>query len=101
MAVKDEAVAWPLPSVVAVVLVVPLANVPEAPDDGAVKVTVAPETGLPDESVTSATSPEAKGAPTVADWPDPDTTATLAGPLETLVSAKVVLVAPGLVAVTE
>jgi len=34
-------------SVVAVGAVVVLANVPDAPDPGAVKVTVAPDTGLP------------------------------------------------------
>jgi hypothetical protein len=77
-AVNVLAVARPLALVVAVVVVV-VPNLPEAPEEGAVKVTVTPETGLPTASVTSATSGLAKAAFSAADCPEPEETATLAG----------------------
>ena len=66
-AVKGDAVAKPDPFVAAVVVAVPFANVPEAPEAGAVNVTVAPDTGLPYWSVTNATSPFPNAFVTVAD----------------------------------
>ena len=54
-------------------------NVPDAPEDGAVNTTVAPETGLPSASVTIATSGLANAAPWVADWAEPETTVIDAG----------------------
>ena len=45
-AVNTLAVAWPLDPVTAVVIRLALVKVPEPPVAGAVKVTVAPETGL-------------------------------------------------------
>jgi hypothetical protein len=56
-------VARPLLSVVVVAGV----KVASAPLDGPAKVTLMPDTGLPDESVTSATSDEANAVVTVAD----------------------------------
>ena len=54
-------------------------RVADAPEPGAVKVTVAPETGLPSESLTNATSELEKVVPTCADCPEPEDTVTLAG----------------------
>jgi len=48
--------SWPLALVVAVMVVVLLLNVPLGPEDGAVKVTASPDTGLPKLSDTVATS---------------------------------------------
>src|ERR1700719_1787899 len=48
--------SWPLALVVAVMVVVLLLNVPLWPEDGAVKVTASPDTGLPKLSDTVATS---------------------------------------------
>ena len=64
--------ARPLASVDAVL---PPPMVAEAPEPGGVKVTVAPEIGLPLASVTKATSGLVKAAPIVADCPEPDETA--------------------------
>lgn len=47
LAVKVEDVAMPLALVVSVSVLVPLAKVPLAPEDGAVKTTNAPLTGFP------------------------------------------------------
>jgi hypothetical protein len=47
LAVNVLAVASPFAAVVAVVVIVPFAKVPEAPVGGAVNVTVAPSTALP------------------------------------------------------
>ena len=55
------------------------ANVPVAPEVGAVNVTLTPETGLPAESVTFATSGEAKELCTVADCGEPDDEAMAVG----------------------
>ena len=52
---------------------------PDGPEVGAAKVTVAPATGSPWESVTLATSGAAKAVCTGADCPEPDTTAMAAG----------------------
>ncbi|MGC2234018.1 MAG: hypothetical protein WBA09_21140 [Candidatus Acidiferrum sp.] len=49
------------------------------PEDGAVKATVTPETGLPLASVTFTTSGLANAAPMVALWPPPETVVTAAG----------------------
>ena len=63
--------------VVAEVVAVLFAKVPEAPVPGAVNVTMAPETALPLMSVTVASSGLVNEAPTVADWPPPEVTAML------------------------
>ena len=68
---KLEAVATPLALVVAVVVVVLLANWPLAPLAGAVKVTLTPLTGLPVASVTVACRAVAKLELIVALCPDP------------------------------
>jgi hypothetical protein len=47
LAVKVDAEAFPLLSELAVVVAVALANVPDAPEPGAVKVTSTPGTGFP------------------------------------------------------
>ena len=65
MAVKAGAVAIPVVPVVAVTVADP-PNVPLAPLAGAVKVTVAPLTGLLFESFTVACRGVAKAVPTVA-----------------------------------
>ena len=68
MAVNAEAVATPSAPVTAVVdaaLVLP--NLPEAPDGGAVNVTVTPETGLPFASTTVTPSAVPNAVPTVVD----------------------------------
>ena len=55
---------------------------------GAVKVTVAPETGLPKESVTSATNGLVKAVLTVVVWAPPEETAMVAAVPALLVSEK-------------
>ena len=65
---KAADVATPLALVIAVV--VPFANAPLAPEDGAVKVTVTPAVGVP-FVVTVATRGAVNAAPTAALWPDP------------------------------
>ena len=70
MAVNAVEVATPLALVVSVSVVVPFANVPLAPDGGAVNVTVAPLVGDP-PVVTVATSGAANAELTVALCPDP------------------------------
>jgi hypothetical protein len=79
LAVKVDEVAMPLEFVVAVVVVEELANVPEAPEPGAVKVTVTPGTPSPAESVTVAASGAVKAVKTVADWDEPEETLIDAG----------------------
>ena len=74
LAVRAPEVARPLALVTAVL---PPLMVAEAPEPGGVKVTVAPEIGLPLASVTRATSGLVKAAPTVADCPEPDETAVV------------------------
>jgi len=71
-AVNVGAVATPLESVVAVFT--PPVNVPLAPDDGAINVTVAPLVGVP-PVVTVATNGAANATPTAALCPDPLVTA--------------------------
>jgi hypothetical protein len=81
LAVNVPALAWPPDAVVAVVVAVEFANVPDAPLEGAVNVTVTPGTGFPWASLTIATSWLANAVPTVAVWPEPETVVTLlAGP---------------------
>jgi hypothetical protein len=76
LAVNVDEVAWPLEPVVAVVVaVLVFVKVPDAPLDGAVKVTEVPDTRLPFVSVTVATSGFANAAPTLADWGEPKVTA--------------------------
>ena len=87
-ALKADAVATPEALVVAVVVAVPLANVPEAPVAGAVKVTEAFGTGLPEPSFTSAASGVENEVVTWADCGDPAETATCAGALAVFVSEK-------------
>jgi hypothetical protein len=88
-AVNAVAVACPVLVLVAVVLALELANVPDAPLDGAVNVTETPATGLPWASLTIATSWFAKAVCTVADWPEPDATLTvLAGPAVSVSDAE-------------
>jgi hypothetical protein len=80
-AVKAVAVATPLALVVALVVAVPFANVPLAPVDGAVNVTVAPLTRLPLASFTVACSkvPNAVVMAALCDAP-PVAVTTAAGP---------------------
>jgi hypothetical protein len=101
LAVNVLAVACPSLPVVAVVVAVPLTNVPEAPLPGALKVTLTPGTGLPAESVTCATNAPANALPTVADCPDPDTTATEDGAPAVLLRPKLAVLAPLALALTE
>ena len=74
----NVAEAAPLALVVAVIDADALENSPLAPVAGAVKVTVAPDTGLFEPSLTVAVS-VLKVAPTDADWPDPEVAVTEAG----------------------
>ena len=77
-------------------------KVPLAPLDGAVKVTVAPETGLEELSVTRATSGFVKFVLTVVVWLPPDEMAIVAAVPAVLVSEKLsgLGVVPGEVAPT-
>ena len=91
-AVKVVEVACPLLALVAVVVVVELAKVPDAPLDGAVKVTVTPGTAFPWASLTIATSWLENAALTVADCPEPETTVTaLAGPYVSVIDAELLV----------
>ena len=65
LAVRTDAVATPCASVVAVVFKLPV-NVPLAPFAGAVKVTVTPLIGLPNESFSVACNCIANGVLMVA-----------------------------------
>jgi len=99
LAVKVADVATPLAFVVAVLT--PPANVPLAPLPGAVNVTTTPLTGLFPASVTVTTRAAAKAMLTVALWPDPLVTATLAAAPAVFVSEKFAAVAtPDTVAAT-
>ena len=64
--------SWPLALVVALMVVVLLLNVPLWPDDGAVKVTASPETGLPKLSVTVTSSGLPKAVFTVVLCGEPE-----------------------------
>jgi hypothetical protein len=88
--------------VVAVVVFVVLANVPEAPLTGAVKTTDVPEvnTGLPPASSTVAVNVVPKGTPTMAFCPPPAVTTTLVAVPAVLVSVKLADVKPADVAAT-
>ena len=92
-------VAWPVPSVDALVVRPPL-KLPLAPELGAVNVTVVPETELPNESFTLATSGREKGVLTVALWGAPVEAVTVAAPPGVLVSENVAGVSPETVPVT-
>jgi len=79
LAVNADAVATPLVLVVAVVVIVPLANVPLAPVFGAVNVTTTPLSGSELLSFTVAENAVAKGMLICADWFDPAVTVMDAG----------------------
>jgi hypothetical protein len=85
LAVNVEAVARPLEFVVTTHSFADglppeqLANVPEAPEVGAVNVTLTPETPVPPEAVTFATRGEPKAVCTVALWGVPDEAAIAVG----------------------
>jgi hypothetical protein len=83
---------WPLPFVVAVIVIVLLLNFSLAPLDGAVNVTLAPDTALPKLSFTVATKALPNGVFTVVLWPDPEVTTMLAAAPATFVSLKVAAV---------
>ena len=99
-AVKVEDVATPLPFVVAVVEVVPFANVPLAPLLGAVNVTTTPLTGLLLASIAVATSGAPKAVLIGALCPDPLVTLTFAAAPAVFVNAKLAEVAPVALATT-
>src|SRR5690348_9787097 len=90
----------PLPFVTAVVVAVPLANVPLAPVLGAVKVTVTLGMGVEFESVTLTASAVANGVPMVVDCPLPAETATALGAPTPVPASEAVLVPAPLVLVT-
>jgi hypothetical protein len=69
--VNVDDVATPLAFVVSVSVAVPFANVPLAPDAGAVNVTDAPDTGYWFASTTVATNGAANAVPIVASCRDP------------------------------
>ena len=91
---KVPELAWPLAPVGTLMVLNELLKVPDAPVDGAVKLTAAPETRLPKASVTLTMSGFAKAVPTGADCPEPETMAiVLATPavIVTVVEPQVVL----------
>jgi hypothetical protein len=88
LAVNVVAVAMPEEFVVAVVVVVPFANVPLAPALGAVKVTLTPETGLPPLSFTVACKAVANAVLIVALCGVPAVAVMLAAAPAVLVSEK-------------
>ena len=100
MAVKVEEVATPLAFVVAVVVAVPLANVPLAPLAGAVNVTTTPLTGLFPASTTVATKGAANAVLIAAPWLEPPVAVTFAAGPAVLVSAKLPEVAVPVLATT-
>ena len=59
--------ATPDPFVITVIVAVELLNVPDAPADGAVNVTLTPDTGLFDASLTVTAKALVNAVPTVAD----------------------------------
>jgi len=100
-AVKVLEVARPFASVVSVSVPVPFANVPLAPEAGAVKVTIAPGTGFPPTSTTFATSGAGNALLIGVDWGLPDDAVIAAGDPVVFVSVKVAgAEAPFAVAVT-
>ena len=101
LAVNVDAVAIPEALVAAVVVAVPFANVPDAPEAGAVNVTVWLGTTLPNWSVTSASSALANARPVGAVPGDPEYTDTVVAVPGLLVSAKDAGVADPLVACTD
>jgi hypothetical protein len=80
--------AWPVAPVVTVVRMPSVL----APLDGAVNVTLAPDTALPKLSVTVATKALPNAVFTVVFWPEPDVTAIFAAAPATLVSVKLAAV---------
>ena len=101
LARNAEAVATPLLLVTAVVVTIPLANVPPAPLAGAVKVTATFGTKFPEAFFNVARSAVANGVETVADWPPPPVVTIEANALVVLVRLKpAVAITPGTEAVT-
>jgi hypothetical protein len=88
LAVKEGEVATPEALVFTLAVVAPPANVPLAPEAGAVKVTVAAETRLPPESFTVTISGLLKRLLTCALWPPPDVAMMVAAAPGVFVSAK-------------
>jgi hypothetical protein len=86
--VTVPAVAVTLASPFASVVAVGPLSVALAPAAGAAKATLTPGTRLPKASLTTTTSGLAKPVATVADCPEPDTTATDAAAPGVLVRAK-------------
>ena len=101
LAVNGAEVAMPFASVVSVSVAVPFANVPLAPEDGAVNVTVAPLTGYWLLSTTVATSGARNAVSMVASCRDPLVAIIVAAAPDVFVNAKLVeAVTPATVAVT-
>lgn len=101
MAVKAVAVATPLAFVAAMVVFVPLANVPLGPLAGAVNVTVTPGTGLLLESFTVTASAFAKVVLIFADCGVVPLLAVICAAVEgRFVRTKLTEVRPGAVATT-
>ena len=98
-AVNVEAAAMPLLLVIAVVVAVPLTNVPLGPLAGAVKVTVALAIRFPDASCTVACSTAAKVVEIVADCPLPAVAVTEAATF-TVKMAEVLVTLPALFVTT-
>jgi hypothetical protein len=84
--------SWPLLFVVPVIVIALLLKFSLAPLDGAVNVTLAPDTALPKVSVTVATKALPNAVFTVVLWPDPDATVILAAVPAVFVSLKVAAV---------
>jgi hypothetical protein len=97
-AVKTAAVATPLVLVVAVLI--PPANVPLAPDPGAMNVTPTPPTGLPKPSATVASNCVGNAVPTVVLCGVPAVAVILAGLPTVFVRIYATTPVPGAVAVT-
>jgi hypothetical protein len=101
LAVNAADVAMPFASVVSVSVAVPFANVPLAPDNGAVNVTVAPLTGYWLLSTTVATRGATNAVSIVASCSDPLVAVMVAAAPDVFVNAKLVeVITPATVAVT-
>src|SRR5664280_1129778 len=87
-AVNGVAVATPEPLVVIVTVLVPLAKVPLAPVDGAVKVTGVPGIGTPKGSCNVTLKGVANPVPTTALWSDPSVGSSWLAPPGWMVSVK-------------
>ena len=92
LAVNADEVALPEEFVTAVALSEP-AKAALGPDDGAVNVTVTPETGLPAQSVTVAVRGFENFAPIIALWPLPPVATMLVAIRPMLVRGKFAVLA--------